>query len=144
MRRHDFVLFDNCTSDDLGAFFGAAELTSVRCGLNQRADDFDVIYLASERRALLVSSDYGILEKCKQYQQQRRTCMWGLVVLPTGIEIQRRILEEINLARRKILHPHFDGPVTWKNVRYENLAVIAHIQGNPQVLDLCDCPWEHS
>jgi hypothetical protein len=140
--RHNFVVLDNCMSLELAAYFGGARLvTSVECGLSSRADDMDVIEQASQRRALLVSSDRGLLEKCRQYQAQRRTCLWGLLILPVGIESQRRILQDLKLNRRKIAHPKIDRPVTWKDVREDNLAVVARIEGNPLVTDLCECEW---
>jgi hypothetical protein len=141
--RHNFVVLDNCMSVKLGTYFGGARLvTSVDCGLSSRADDMDVIAQASERRALLVTSDQGLLAKCKQYQAQRRTCLWGLLILPAGIETQRKILEDLRMHRRKLLHPKIDRPVTWKDAREDNLAVVARLQGNPEVTDLCDCMWE--
>jgi hypothetical protein len=141
-RRHSRYLLDASVSAGLkDSFPRDAVITSVEGGLTARADDKDVINLALERRSLLVTADQGFLQKCKNYQKQRGNCLFGLLILPQGIQFQEGILEDVERQRKKLLHPQIDRSVTWADVRDENLVVIAHLEGNPTVMDLCDCPW---
>jgi hypothetical protein len=141
-RRHSRYLLDASVSAGLkDSFPRDAVVTSLECGLTARADDRDVINLALERRSLLITADQGFLQKCKNYQKQRGDCLFGLLILPQGIQFQGCILEDVERQRKKLLHPQIDRAVTWADVRDDNLVVIAHLEGNPTVIDLCDCPW---
>ena len=106
-----------------------------------RADDMDVIELANRRHAILVTADYGIVRKCKIWQEQHRECLYGLLLLPQGIEFQRRILRDIKRGRRKLLHSQYERSATWLDVRDDNLLIQAHQEDFPQVGELCKCPW---
>jgi hypothetical protein len=141
--RRNFVLLDINLSPELGDFFphGDAALTT-QFGLRPRADDMHVIALASQRHAILATADLGFIRKCKIWQEQNRDCLYGLLLLPQGIEHQRRILEDIKRGRRKLLHPQLEKSATWSDVHEENLLVQAHLEGFPQLSDLCKCPWE--
>jgi len=142
-RRHSPYLLDASVPPDLkDSFPRDAVVTSVECGLTARADDQDVINLALERRSLLITADQGFLQKCRKYQAQRQKCLFGLLILPQGIQFQERIIEDVATRRKKLIHPQIDRPVIWADVRDENLVVIAHLEGNPTVIDLCDCPWD--
>jgi hypothetical protein len=144
-RRHSPYLLDTSVSPGLKESFPRdAVVTTVECGLTARAADQDVINLALERRSLLVTADQGFLQKCRRFQEQRRDCMFGLLILPQGVQFQERILKDLKSGRKKLLHPQIDRSVNWADVRDENLVVIAHLEGEPAVIDLCDCPWDGS
>jgi len=140
--RHSFVLLDINLSQELADFFpyGDAALTT-QFTLKPRADDLDVIALASERHSILVTADQGFIKKCRIWQEQHRDCLYGLLLLPQGIELQRRILEGIKQGRRKLLHSQYEKSATWLDVHDDNLLIQAHREGFPQVRELCKCPW---
>lgn len=140
--RHNFALLDVSVSPGLADFFHGDAALTTELGLRPGADDFDVIALAGDRHAMLVTADQGFIRKCKIWQEQNRDCLYGLLLLPQGIELQKRILTDIQRRRRKLLHPQFEGSVTWSGVHAENLLVQAHVEGFPHLSDLCQCPWE--
>ena len=141
MSRHGFALLDMNLSSGLADYFPDATSTT-QLGLRPRADDFDVIALTNDRHSMLVTADQGFIRKCKVWQEQHRECLYGLLLLPQGIEYQRRFFEDIQRRRQKLFHPEFEAPATWADVRYENLLVEVHVDGFPCVSDLCKCPWE--
>ncbi len=144
-KRHSFFLLDVSVSPQLGSsFFHGNALPSTAYGLRSDADDMDVIDLASDRHSLLITADIGFVQRCRRVQDQQKFCLFGLLVLPQGIETQRRILGDISKGRKRLVHPQFERPVTWADVHEENLLVVAHIDGCPQVSDLCHCRWEES
>jgi hypothetical protein len=116
--------------------------TTVECGLRPEADDIAVIGLAYERKAILVTSDVGIVKKSKRFQSQRSVCLFGLLILPDGLEQQLRLLNDIRSRRKVFRHQQFERTVTWNNIREENLFVNARMAGQPGLQDLCDCDWE--
>lgn len=84
-----------------------------------------------------------IIKKCRDFQgRSSRGCLYGLLMLPNGILIQRRILEEIKTGVKQMRHPHHDRPLTWADIHDDNFLVKAHKDGDPDVEDLCNCPWE--
>lgn len=139
---HNLVLLDINLSPELADFFpqGDAVLTT-QFGLQPRADDMNVIDLANERRSILVTADQGFIRKCRIWQEQHRECLYGLLLLPQGIELQRRILANVKCQRRKLLHKQLERSATWWDVHDENLLIQAHQEGFPQVHDLCKCAW---
>jgi len=140
--RHNFAVLDVNLSPELAAFFRGNAALTTELGLRPGADDFDVIGLASARHALLVTADQGFVRKCKIWQEQSRDCLYGLLLLPQGMELQKRIMTDIDRGRRRLLHPQFEGAVRWSDVHQANLLVQAHAEGSPKVNDLCKCPWE--
>ena len=117
--------------------------TTLECGLKPHADDMEVIDLASRRHAILVTVDVKIINKYRDFQgRSSRGCLYGLLMLPDGILIQRRILEEIKTGVKQMRHPHYDRPLTWADIHGNNFLVKAHKDGDPDVEDLCNCPWE--
>ena len=142
---HNLVLLDINLSPELADFFpdGDAVLTT-QLGLQPRADDMDVIELANRQHAILVTADCGIIRKCRRWQERHSKCLYGLLLLPQGIEFHRRILSDIRRGRRKLLHSEYDRSVTWQDVHDDNLLIQAHQQGFPRVGELCKCPWINS
>jgi hypothetical protein len=117
--------------------------TTLECGLKPHADDMEVIDLASRRHAILVTVDVKIIQKCKDYQDRSsRGCLYGLMMLPDGILIQRRILEELRAGTKQMHHSRYDRPLTWADIHDDNLLVKAHRSGDPDVGELCKCPWD--
>lgn len=141
MSRHAFALLDVNLSAGLADYFPGDAASTTQLGLRPRADDFDVIALANDRHSMLVTADQGFARKCKIWQQQHRECLYGLLLLPQGIEYQRRFFEDIQRRKRKLLHPELETSATWADVHDENLLVEAHVDGFPRVSDLCKCPW---
>jgi hypothetical protein len=124
------------------SFRGATVEKITECGLQQNADDMDVIDLASRRRAILVTTDNGIVDKCKAYQKQHG-CLYGLFLLPDGFENQRRILDDFKGKRKRLRFHKIDQPLSWAKIRDYNFLVRAQLLGHPHVLELCDCKaWE--
>jgi hypothetical protein len=117
--------------------------TTLECGLKPHADDVEVIDLALRRHAILVTVDVKIIQKCKDYQDRSsRECLYGLLMLPDGILIQRRILEELRTGAKQMRHARYDRPLTWADVHDDNLLVKAHKSGDPDVEELCNCAWD--
>jgi hypothetical protein len=123
----------------------AAVQTTVRRGLPKDADDLTVIDLAYHQRATLVTTDHGIVNKCRQYQLRTGACLFGLLVLPDGVENQRRILQDLKKGKQRLRFSKLDRSLTWSLVRDFNFLVRAQAAGHPHVLDLCDCRvWEET
>ncbi len=132
-------LLDSSLSESLKTLFpgGNAQKTNA-CGLSQNADDIDVIDLAYARRAVLVTTDHGIVTKCKAFQKQH-DCMYGLLILPNGIEVQRHILGDLRKERKKLRFHKLNQPLTWAKIRDYNFLVRTQLSGHPHVSELCDC-----
>jgi hypothetical protein len=112
-------------------------------GLSARADDMEVINLADMQDSILVSSDVGLIMKCRQFQRDNNRCLWGLLILPSGIEYQKRILKDLSKGRTVLQFKEIQHPLTWTQVREFNLLVRAELQGDPHVTPLCNCrAWE--
>jgi hypothetical protein len=112
-------------------------------GLSIRADDLDVINLAFKQRSILVSSDVRFVQKCGHFQTKYGCCLWGLLLLPNGIEYQRRILSDLMKGRKVLRFREIRHPLTWASIRDLNFLVRAGMQGHPHVTELCDCKaWE--
>ena len=131
-------LLDANTSATLKEFLPKDSKKTVELGLSARADDMDVINLALLERAVLISSDVGIVSKAKTYQRQY-VCLYGLLILPNGIEHQRRILTDLKKGRKVLRFRDIERPLTWPRIRDLNFLVRAGLEGHPHVTELCDC-----
>ena len=117
--------------------------TTVQQGLPKDADDMAVIELAYTQRATLVTTDHGMVNKCRHYQEQRGACLFGLLILPDGIENQRRILPDLKEGKKRLRFSKLKRVLTWSLVRDFNFLVRAQSAGHPHVLELCSCQvWE--
>jgi hypothetical protein len=141
-KRHYFFLLDNSVKH-LRPFFpdGVTE-TTIDHRLAPHADDMDVIDLGRLRRAIIVTTDLKFPEKCQVYQRQKNTCLSGLLMLPDGVEAQKRVLGDLRSGKRKMQHPRYERPLTWADVNLDNLTVKLHRSGEPNISELCDCPWD--
>jgi hypothetical protein len=138
-KRHYFFLLDHMVVALKPDFRDGVTETTLECGLEPHADDMEVIDLASRRHAILVTVDVKIIKKCRDFQDRSsRQCLYGLLMLPDGILIQRRILEEIKTSVKQMRHPHYDRPLTWADIHDDNLLVKAHKDGDPDVEELCN------
>ena len=70
-------MLDTNLSPGLADFFRGNAAMTTELGLRPEADDFDVISLASERHALLVTAVQGFIRICKIWQEQSRDCLYG-------------------------------------------------------------------
>lgn len=105
-KRHYFFLLDHMVVGLKPDFRESVTETTLECGLKPHADDMEVIDLALRRHAILVTVDVKIIQKCKDYQDRSaRDCLYGLLMLPDGILIQRRI-------RTRDKEPGTDGTFT--------------------------------
>jgi hypothetical protein len=68
--------------------------------------------------------------------------LYGLLMLPDGIEIQKRLLGDLRQGTKQMRHPRYDRPLTWADVHDDNLLVKVHKSGDPDVEKLCNCAWE--
>jgi len=116
-------------------------LTLSRVGLQENARDADIVREAYERRCIIVTSnglDFTAAIKEFQRHTAKGTCreLWGLVVLPSGYETQRRILGDAGKRLR------FGGkPITWADVAHQNYLVKLRRSGPPEVKRLPRCSY---
>lgn len=141
-KRHHFFLLDHMVLALKPEFREGITETILDGGLKPDADDMEVIDLAWRRHAILVSVDGKIIQKCKVYQDKSRSCMYGLLVLPDGLEVQKRLLGDLRQGTKQMRHARYDNPLTWADVHDDNLLVRVHKGGDPDVEELCNCPWE--
>lgn len=99
--------------------------TTVQGGLSKSADDMAVIDLAYRQRATLVTTDHGIVNKCRQYQVRFGTCLFGLLVLPDGVENQRRILQDLKKGKKRLRLSKLNRILTWHLIRDFNFLIRA-------------------
>lgn len=133
-------LLDQNTSELLGDFLpGNNVKKSTEYGLSARADDMDVINVAFMRGLILVSSDVGLISKCKQFQRKNSCCLWGLLILPSGIEHQKRILSDMQKKKTLLKFREVEAPLAWANIRDWNFLVKTELEGPPALTELCDC-----
>lgn len=142
-KRHYFFLLDNSVKDLRPNFRDGVTETTIDHGLPPHADDMDVIDLGRRRRAIIVTTDLKFPEKCKTYEHQTNVCLSGLLLLPDGIEFQKRVLDELRSGKRKMLFSaQYKKPLTWADINADNLILKTHRDSNPDVSELCDCPWD--
>jgi hypothetical protein len=141
-KRHHFFLLDHAVLALKPEFREGITETILDGGLKANADDMEVIDLAAIRHAILVTADVGILQKCKVYQDRSRDCLYGLLLLPDGFEIQKRLLSDLRQGTKQMRHARYDRPLTWADVHHDNLLVKVHRNGDPGVEELCTCPWD--
>ena len=141
-KRHHFFLLDHAVLALKPEFREGITETILDGGLKPDADDMEVIELAAKRHAILVTTDIRILPKYKSYQDRSKDCLYGLLLLPDGIEIQRKLLGDLRQGTKQMRHVRYDYPLTWADVHHDNLLVKVHKSGDPSVEELCNCPWD--
>jgi hypothetical protein len=141
-KRHYFFLLDHMVLSLRPEFREGVTETILDLGLKHDADDMEVIDLAWRRHAILVSVDGKIIQKCKTCQDRSRSCLYGLLMLPDGGEIQKRLLGDLRQGTRQMRHARYDKPLTWADVHDDNLLVRVHKGGDPDIEELSNCAWE--
>lgn len=101
-KRHHFFLLDHMVLGLKPEFREGITETILDGALKRDADDMEVIDLALIRHAILVTADVGILPKCTMYQDRSRDCLYGLLLLPDGIEIQKRLLSDLRQGAKQM------------------------------------------
>jgi hypothetical protein len=140
---HNLVLLDINLSPELADFSPDRDAILItELGLQPRADDMDVIDLANERHAILATADEDIIRKCQIWQERHRECLYVLLLLPQGIEFQRRILGDIRKGRRKLVHSQYERSATWLDVHDDNLLIQAHQEGPPAGARIVQMPLD--
>lgn len=142
MSRYRFV-FDRDSEGASDVFSKSRVVTLDALGLPPRAPDEDVIAAAAERKCILVTANgKDFVQKAMKYIAQssrRRTgsChdLSGLVILPTGLEIQRRLLRE---ARQRVRI--YGRPLSWADVAAKSYYVRFKGSGPADVRLLPRCP----
>ena len=88
------------------------------------------------RKAIIDFQERGRVGEC--------SCFFGLVILPTAHEVQRRLLPSLRAVERQL---RFRGrAITWKDVRKKNYEVRLLRSGAPRVAELpppCKLPGGH-
>ncbi len=138
-KRHYFFLLDHMVIGLKPEFRGGVTHTTLEKGLKPDSDDVEVIDLAWKLHATLVTADVGILKKCKDYQAKRKACLYGLLMLPDNIVIQKRLLADVRTGVKKMFRPGRNRPLTWGDINQDNLLVKLHRGGNPVIQRLCNC-----
>jgi hypothetical protein len=141
MSKAHFML-DNSVKHLKTCFARGAAKTNTDCGLKEYDDDFLVIEKAWKEGAILITTDVKVVAKCRKFQKDHNTCLYGLLLLPDGKVPQERVLNDLRARRKTLRHPHYKNHVTWEHVRTANLFVNARVPSNPTLQELCDCKWE--
>lgn len=113
--------------------------TTVRMGLAEDASDEAIVRLAWERQLTIVTGngDDFLREMLKfQSKTEKRDChdLFGLIILPNGFEIQRRVLAGIEQKLR-----FGSQRITWADVWRKNYCVKVPKSGNPTISTLPRC-----
>jgi hypothetical protein len=135
-------LFDRDSEAAADALPASRVLTRVRLGLPDTASDDEIIDAACTNRCIIVTANgQHFRPKAVEYirQSSRRSrgrCrdLSGLVVLPTGLETQRRLLREAPQRMR-----YDDRPVTWADVWGRSYYVRLNRDGRAEVNPLPRC-----
>jgi hypothetical protein len=115
--------------------------TIAKVGLSQDANDAQIVEAAWERGLTIVTGngDDFIREINRfQFRTKSKFCreLFGLVILPNGYEIQRRVLPALEARLR------LNGArVNWADVAYQNLSVRLKKDGTVDVTELPQCSY---
>jgi hypothetical protein len=115
--------------------------TLARVDLPPAASDDAVVLKAWNRQFTIVTGNGRDFRKAIADFQQRGashcSCLFGLVVLPNGEEVQKQLLFDFKALQTRL---RFKGkPITWKDVRRENYEVRLMKTGQARVTELPRC-----
>ena len=115
--------------------------TLAQVRLRPDSTDAAIVLRAWERGFTIVTANADDFRKVIANFQERGAsecaCLWGLVVLPTGEEVQRRLLTAWKAVERRL---RFGGKaIAWRDVRKENYEVRILRSGAPRVVALPRC-----
>jgi hypothetical protein len=116
-------------------------LTLAKVGLPDTASDEDIIHEACQRRSIIVTANgrdfvhkaVAYIKQSSLRKQGRCRDLNGLVVLPSGLETQRRLLRE---APQRMW---YDRPITWLDVWWRSYYVRFKRSGRAEVSPLPRC-----
>src|SRR5262245_63936690 len=126
---------------------GVRTLAQVR--LKPNSTDATVIRMAWNRGFTIVTANADHFRKAIiDFQERGRagecSCLFGLVILPSGEEVQRRLLSSLKAVEQRL---RFSGKaITWKDVRKKPYEVRLQRSGAPRVAELpppCKLPGGH-
>jgi hypothetical protein len=113
------------------------------------SDDAEIVEMAWNRGFTIVTANANHFRKAIVDFQRRGprgscSCLYGLVILPTGHEVQRRLMSDRKAVERRLRFG--DEAITWKEVRKRNYEVRLLRVGAPRVVELpppCKLPGGH-
>ena|SRR5436309_1959555 len=123
--------------------------TLAQVRLKPDTPDADIVLTAWNRGFTIVTANADHFRKAiTDFQERGRagecSCLFGLVILPTREEVQRRLLPSLRAVERRL---RFHGKaITWKDVRKKNYEVRLLRAGAPRVAELpppCKLPGGH-
>lgn len=132
-------LVDRDVAKSAGSFPRKRTHTTVQMGLAEDASDEAIVRLAWERELTIVTGNGDdFLREMLKFQRRtaKRDChdLFGLIILPSGFEIQRRVLAGIEEKLR------FGGKqITWADVWRKNYCVRIAKNGNPTISTFPQC-----
>lgn len=113
--------------------------TTLQVGLAENASDAKIVELACDRQWIIVTGNGDhFIEEILKYQKkiERKIChdLSGLVILPNGYEIQKRVVPGAEAKLR------FGGKkITWSDVWYRNYCVRILKDGSAAVTTFPKC-----
>jgi len=132
-------LLDRDVSKAVALFPAGRARTLSDMGLTERATDAAIVEKAWELEAIIVTSNGDdFLREVRKFLRmtKKKDChdLFGLVILPSKFEIQRRLLAEVGERLR------FAGKkISWYEVWRKNLCVRVKTAGNPEITQLPRC-----
>jgi hypothetical protein len=125
----------------------AKTLADLRLKLD--SDDAAIVQIAWDRGFTLATANANhfrteITDFQHRGPNRSCSCLFGLVIFPTGYEVQRRLISDWNAVERRL---RFEGKaITWKDVRKKNYEVRLLRSGASRVVELpppCKLPGGH-
>src|SRR5690348_8954301 len=109
--------------------------------LRATATDMSIVRKAWNRQFVIVTGNGRDFRKAIDDFQQRGvggcSCLWGLVILPSGEEVQKRVLSDMKALERRL---RFKGKrITWTDVHQENYEVRVMRTGDAHVTEHPRC-----
>jgi hypothetical protein len=114
--------------------------TLSQVGLPTTAHDRDIVRKAWGRQFIIVTANKQHFKKrIEEFHGERGhcPCMFGLVILPSGEEIQKQVLVDFKALEQQLSFKK--QSITWKDVHQKNYMVRVVKKGNPQVTELPLC-----
>lgn len=123
-------------------------------GVNAHDEDYcEVLHLAWENYAPLLTADKAMIEKARIFQaglprKRRDRCLNGVIILPPHHSDQERLLNAFTsgalaarFARPRRARPRRAFNVTLEQIDTANLALDL-TRKVPKVIELCSCLWD--
>lgn len=138
MKPYSFLL-DRDVSKAVSMFPPKRTRTAASVGLQENAPDSSIVEKAWELESIIVTANGDdFVREVKKFSlsTKRKDChdLFGLVILPSKFEIQKRTLRDIASRLR------FKGKqVTWDDVWRNNLCVRVKSDGDPDLSELPRC-----